>query len=525
MYRQKSKIINLLKHSIWFHISVLSVVFFSMYYPHTLILNENIETIAAFEIDASDMIKTTLKHIETFNTGTEYKTFRYGWTYFTFSTLLIKPIQLIDNLFQFNFDSSYYIFLIRNVFFLFSFLSLLALYFLLVKLSGSSIIALALSSFYLFPSLRLILFVDLKPETVGLFFLFLSQIFLFYFLEAKKSMRNTLYIAGVVSLILSVLSKQSFLFTALPVFSLYLWYDWKSQRVRLSTYFMSNHFSKLFLTTLIIGFFMILIVVPALFLHTDKMIKGMTYLFSAHTEGTNINLSGSSLFKAWFSTIRNNPLLVVTGVLWPISVFLTIKQNSKLKIYYLVHLLCFPLILFILTSNATRFIILYYLTPLYSYILITLLIPILSLVSVPRFLLNKFFRILLVIFGVMIISSSLFAVHQSLKIREGYKSSDIMILRNYIEENIPKGSKIAISDSILLPSKTDYDSCHWWSTCTNLKSVENFQPEFLIFINNRTFNGVHPNSYLSFREYIKNENFSNIYSLGKFVIYSKSDDE
>lgn len=108
--------------------------------------------------------------------------------------------------------------------------------------------------------------------------------------------------------------------------------------------------------------------------------------------------------------------------------------------------------------------------------------------------------------------------------RLNYKNSEVIKLSDYILNNIPKNSKLAISQGVLIPKTSNqdlYNSCHWWKNCGLLTQLKDFAPDYLIFIDNINYNGVKPINYLNFIEYIRENNFQFMASIGQFSIYKK----
>lgn len=504
------------------YLLIITTVFSFLYFPQTLIMNENIETIAAFEIDASLMVDSVFQHLKTYNMQTGYMSRFYGWSYFFINYIILKPITLLEKILNIE-NISFNLFLIKIIFYLISFSSCIVFFILLKKIFKKNSISLLGSLLYIFFPLKNNFFTDIKPETTGLLFLFLSQIFLINFIENKKNKKLIWYLASIVTLTLSILAKQSFVFLVFPIIIIFYSYFIKQEKLN----FIRNVFTKKIFLIVIFSILTVIsvtfIIYPHLFKHPDNFINAQKILLKDHNSSGSLTLKGQNLFDSWWSTIWNNPFLRIIIFSYPISFLVIFLTKNKLKIFFIINLLFLPTITFVLCKNAALFINPNYLTPLILIFILVLLLPFSNSLFIKNKIIKKTILGLYFSIFVILISYQFFNTYNNLKNRKEYKQSEVFQVSDYISKEINKNSRLAISDSIFIPNKESYQICHWWQNCSIKTYLDEFNPDYLIFIKNTSYNGIEPEFYLNYINYSKEHNFQLQKTIGKFVIYKKND--
>jgi len=519
------KVIKELKTNTKIYLLIIVTLFFTTYFPHTLIMNENISTIEAFEVDASLMVDSVFQHLQTYNLQVGYMSKFYGWSYFFINYLILKPINLLQNIFFIN-DPSYNIFLVKVVYFLISLSSCIVLFFLLKKIFKKDIVAFIGTLLYIFPPLKTEFFTDIKPETTGLLFLFLSQIFLIKFIESKKEKMLFWYLLGITSLTLSALAKQSFIFLIPPtILSYYLYYVQKNQ-----LNFWRNIFTKKTFLVILFSLFVVavitFIVYPHLFRHPDNFINAQKLLLNDHSGNGPLVLKGIELFKAWKNAIWNNQFLKMIIFSYPIAIIISLLNKKLiLRKFFIVNFLLLPILIFIVCKNSGLFVVPNYIAPFLSLFLIILLLPFSIVLNIKHIFIKYILIIFYAFLFLTFILTQLFSTHTYLENRKNYKQSDVYQVYNYISKEIPKGSKLAVSQDVLVPKNEDgsiaYPVCTWWQNCGLKPHLDDFKPDYLIFINNTIHNGIQPKYYLNYTDYIKDHHFQLQTTIEKFVIYKR----
>jgi len=506
------------------YLLVLVIVFFTLYFPQTLIMNESVETIAAFETDASLMVDSVFQHLKTYNMQTGYMSKFYGWSYFFINYLILKPIIFLENIFNIN-NISFNIFLIKIIYFLISLSSCIVLFFLLKKIFKKNIISFIGSLLYILALLKTEFFTDIKPETTGLLFLFLAQIFLINFIEDKKEKMLFWYLLGISSLTLSVLAKQPFVFLVFPTIIIFYWYYIEKEKMN----FFRNFFTKKTFLIILLSIFTVtiitFIVYPHLFRHPINFINIQKILLKDHGSKGSLVLKGTILFKAWITTIWNTPFLKIVIFSYPIAIIIAfLNKKYILRKFFIINFLSLPILIFLVCKNAGLFINPNYLAPFLSIFIILLLLPFSVILTIK----NKIIKFILIIFYIYLFSLlffyQIFNINTKLSNRKEYKQSDVFQVSNYISKEISTNSKLAVSEGVLIPNNNNesiYESCHWWQNCGLKLYLDNFKPDYFIFIKNTSYNGIQPEYYSNYINYIKDHNFQIQTIIGRFVVYKK----
>lgn len=501
---------------------IICVLFSILYFPQTLIMNENVDTIAAFEIDASLMIDSVFQHLKTYNLQLGYMSRFYGWSYFFINFLLLKPVFIIEKLLSIE-NISFNIFLVKVIFFLISLLSCVFLYILLKKIFKKDSLSFIGCLLYIMFPLKTTFFTDIKPESTGLLFLFLSQIFLINFIEDKKQKITIWYIASIISLTLSLLAKQSFVFMVPPTIIIFYLYFIKSNKIS----FFKGILNKKIILAIILSLTTVIcvtfIVYPHLFKHPDNFINAQKILLKDHSSEGTLTLRGKALFDNWLETIWDSPFLKSSIFFYPISLLILILQKDKFKKIFLVNFLSLPIITFILCKNAALFIDPNYLTPLFPLFLIVILFPLSKSLNIKNLFIKKILSISYVFILITLSLNQFFNTSTDLKKRQEYKQSEVLQVSDFINKEIKTNSKLAISDGVLVSHKENYQTCHWWQNCTLKNYLDEFAPDYFIFTKNMSYNGIEPEYYLNYVNYIKTHNFQLQKTIGRFVIYKKND--
>lgn len=87
-----------------------------------------------------------------------------------------------------------------------------------------------------------------------------------------------------------------------------------------------------------------------------------------------------------------------------------------------------------------------------------------------------------------------------------YKDSLPYKAYSYIEENIPKGAKIAHDHLVPIPSNKSIIECQYWQGCGTDK-IEEFNPDYVIFSGDWKFNGKTIPESMRLKQYINDHHF------------------
>jgi hypothetical protein len=122
---------------------------------------------------------------------------------------------------------------------------------------------------------------------------------------------------------------------------------------------------------------------------------------------------------------------------------------------------------------------------------------VLNFISIPLYIVRKWNVNIIKLLVMVPLAYFLFFVllaDFSVTIPEGYdrlmyKDTLTFKVYNYIEEKIPRGSKVANDHLVGLPSDKGLIDCDYWSAGCGTDYIEEFQPDYVIFSENWKFNG------------------------------------
>ena len=96
--------INFFKQiSLYTYLKILIfIVFFAIFFPHTLILNEDLNLILSYEVDPGSNLASikNLFNRPYYNMNNTYTSTQYGWSWMSITFILLLPIKLFFYLFN-----------------------------------------------------------------------------------------------------------------------------------------------------------------------------------------------------------------------------------------------------------------------------------------------------------------------------------------------------------------------------------------------------------------------------------------
>jgi len=365
-------------------------------------------------------------------------------------------------------------------------------------------------------------FYFLHPETTGLLFLFVSVLCLIRFNEEKADDYRW-YTFGLLSLVLSVLSKQVFVFIAPSVLFLYVYFYCHNNKIPIFRFLISKQFAKVLLVSIVFSILLFFIINPYAFFQPKVFIANQISLLTGSTQST---LTSFEAIGAWLKIIKTIPIIFISIILFPLTIsgVEIFEHDQKIgKVLYVVNILSASIFIIII-SISSRF--LYtenYFAPIYPFF-------VLNLISVPLYIARKWKGSLIKLFTIIPLIYFLFFIlvgDFSVSLPTGYarfmyQKSPTYKVFNYIEENVPNGSKIAHDQFVAIPSEKGITGCHFWQGC-GTDYIEEFQPDYVIFNENWTFNGVHPPTQRLIK-YVNDHHFILIDTIDSVSVWEKPQD-
>jgi len=466
--------------SSYFYFKLFIIIIFSLlYFPHSLILNEDLNLFMSLEIDPGSLLVSIKGLFKSpyYNMYNSYHSSQYGWTWLAINFFLILPVKILFYLLNIN-NEILINYFAKIIFYFINLISVLILFRLNIKILkyNNILLALTITSLYIVNNFYG-LFYYLKPETTGILFFFLSIIFLIDY--NQKSKKNFFYLS-FCCLFLSVLTKQLFLFNAI-IFSFFLFYLYL---IKNNLNFYSNNLTKIifnqFIKITILFLLIFFLVNPYAFIHPIALFKGQYILSTVFSSEISYSESIFQWIKVYSSTLY---LLIPFSVnILCLIAYFFLKKKNKFYFAFIIALFACTIITLLLipTVNKKSF--------LNTYLVGLLPISFLQVVFFIKLVLgykNLIKKIILNTFFLLFFITLFFngySLIQSSKNRFDYKSSVQYHLFEYAKKNFYLVDKIVVDhNSGSIPEFLNKNTCHYWRECNTYEAILNFGPDYVIF--------------------------------------------
>ena len=489
----------------------LILLFTFLYLPHAFVVVEDISLVRAYEVDPGsilDSIESLYQPSHFYNMNVPYHSRFYGWTYYWINFVLAAPGYILMKLGVLK-GYSLFLVLIRLVLFLIGLASVLAFFEVTRQFLKHELFAFLAGLLYMASPAVSRFFYFIHPETTGLLFLFLGILCLQKFHQhSARDLRW--YVFGLLSLVLSVLSKHGFVFIALPVLFLYLYIYCHHRQISPFRFLFSRNFGVAFLVSFLFAALIFFVINPFAFLQPRTFIENQLLLFSTQTHGS---ASESDATAAWLNILGNAPLVSISLVLFPLSLLgaIFLGKNQKMgRVLYVTNLI--TAVFFTLFHVISLRYIIYegYLAPIYPLFILNILSIPLSIVRKWDVKPLKFVTLL----ALAVLLSFVLVKDVSVSVPAGwarlrYQDSLAYKSYKYIETNIPDGRKIAFDYFVAIPSHRQILGCRHTRECST-DYIEQFDPDYVIFSPNWTFAGTPFPPTERLKKYIRDHNFRRI---------------
>jgi hypothetical protein len=501
---------------------IIIILFSILFLPHAFVVVNDLSFIAAYETDPGQIISSILSLFQNhYNMNNGAHSAYYGWTYYSINYFLLSPIYIIVSVLKIVPNDIYLFVSIRLVFFMIGMASVLAFYEVAKRILKQTFIAFIASILYIATPTTFRFFYFIHPETTGLLFLFISILCLIRYYEGLAEDYRW-YTFGFFSLVLSVLSKQHFVLLAPSVIFLYYYFYCHYHKKPLFRFLITKQFAKLSLLSIVFSIVIFFFINPFAFIQAHRFIGNQTYLFSGHTQGAANMIQG---LGAWFNIIKGNPIIHFSVLSFPftiLGVYIFRKEQLIGKLLYTVNILSALFFIGIISITSRLIIADHYFVPIFPFF-------ILNFLSIPLYIIRKWNVSLVKLLTIFLLIYSLFSIivaDFSASLPRGYnrliyQDGTTYKVYNYIEENIPDNSKITHDHFVGIPSNKGIIACHFWHVCGG-DYIEEFQPDYVIFNENYSFNGVHtPTERLN--QYINDHHFILITTIDSISVWKKPD--
>lgn len=482
------------------------VIFTILFFPHVFVVVRDINFIIAYEVDPGSMIQALISlYQNNYNMNAAYHSSFYGWTYFSLSYLLLLPIYLVKALGIVKDDYIFFVG-IRFVFFLIGLAGVLGFFQVAKRILKSALLAFLAALVFIASPAVFSYFYFIHPESTGLLFLFLGVLCLLNFNDSGGE-DTRWYTFGLISLVLSALSKQVFFITALPVLFLYYYLYCCHHSISFWKFAFSRRFVKILLFTILLSVIVFFIVHPFAFLQFKTFVENQKVLFSTQTHGA---VSRVEAIGNWIRMIQTLPIIYISIIAAPftlLGVMIFVRDQKINRTFFLVNLLSSVLYVVLISISARYLIQAGYFAPIYPFFILGFLV-------IPLFIVRKWDVNWLKLVIIASLAYFLFFVlvsDFSVSIPMGYtrlmyKETAIYKIYSYIQNRIPDGSRIAHDHLVAFPSDEGLLGCQYWQGC-GTDYIEEFQPDYVIFSEDWTFNGEILPETRRLKKYVKDHKF------------------
>jgi len=484
----------------------LIVIYTILFLPHVFVLVKDLGLISAFETDPGSIIVSIIGLFQNpYNMNKNFHSWVYGWTYFSINFLLLIPIYLVKALKLVN-DDYFFFVAIRSILFVIGLSSVLAFFDIAKRALKHGFLAFTAAMLFIASPVTSKFFYFLHPETTGLLFLFLGISCLLNYNDSQAKDARW-YAFGLLSLVLSALSKHVFLFTAIPVLFLFVYLYCNHHEKSILSFLRSKQFIKVLFVTTLFSLFIFFIINPFAFFQPKIFLDGQIYLFSAHTQD---NITRSEALKLWLEIIKEVPAVFISIILAPLALFGLAfgAHDQKIeRVLYAANIISAIFFVGFISVTSLHIINNTYFAPVYPFF-------ILNLLSIPLYVFRrskvgfiKFSVILSLIYLLFFLLVDSFSLSIPLGYtRLTYKDSITYETYSYIEKNIPNGSKITHDHLVPISSEKAVIGCQYWQGC-GTDYIEEFNPDYVIFSENWLFNGERLPEALRLEKYVSDHHF------------------
>ncbi len=486
---------------------LLICIFTVLFFPHVFVVVKGFNLAIAYEVDPGSIISSIISlYSSRYNMNMGFHSSYYGWTYYAISFFLLAPIYVAQKLKLITDD--YYTFLVglRFIFFMIGLSSILVYFEVAKRVFKQTFLAFVATLLLIASHSVSTYFYYLHPESTGLLFLFLGIFCLLRFNDGAGG-DHRWYTYGLLCLVLSALSKQTFFITALPVLFLFYYLYCHHHGISIFKFAISKQFGKILLWTSFFSIFIFFLINPFAFLQPKLFLANQTLVVSYQMFLTNLSFMEG--VRQWIETIKLIPVIFLSLVLSPFTLAgaIILGRDQKIgRVFYIVNIIASILFVIIFTISSRYIISAMYFAPIYPFF-------ILNFLSIPLFMMRKWnvpaLKFLIAIplayflfFALLTDFSHSIPTNYT---RLMYKDSLIYQVYSYIEEKVPAGSKIAHDHFIAIPSDKGLTGCHYWQGC-GTEYIEEFDPDYVIFNEDFTFNGEHQPT-VNLRNYVRDYDF------------------
>jgi len=517
----------------------LMILFSVVFGPAIFLLNEDHILMAAYELgDAGNIAHAIMSLFDypIYNHHNYVILSDYGWVLGDISFVVVLLLKLIGQLMGFYEqpifgvvdDQVIFNGAIRAVNFVFAMSSVVLFFKLSVLLFENKKISLVASLFFMFVPWAAVYSYWLHPDASGMVFMMIALLLVVKFV--KQEQKSIYFWAALASLELATLSKPSYLFISLPILLVFGVNYCDKNHLRYLTFLFSRQFFQIFVLSLLMAIFILLVIHPYLIIEFSLAYKIQSFLFGIYQ-----NNSLTQSFYHWFKVYKNEPLIYFNVLLLYLLIIpWLVKDKFSVSFLFVTSVLFCNVFLLIVVWGMKYTVMARYIYPIAPLLILNIVAFVIFVwhrLSSKPYYLKIFFAGLGVFYLLTIFIKNILVTSNSLLARAAYQHSTLYHARQFLlsEPNIFSRSQMLfdLGTAIVPPKMTwvappapmswvpskvinqkryqqyiDPDApivwVPWESKDHSLKFIRNKKPAFLI---------LNELSYETYHHYIKKNHF------------------
>jgi hypothetical protein len=507
----------------------IAVIYSAIYSRAIFEMNDiSLTLVQAFGVDHGSMLASMLSMLEwdkLYNQTMGYHSSYYGWTYFFISFVLLLPIKIF--VWFLGIDSYLPILIgLKILHFFYGLLSGVTFYFLMIKFSDR-IFAFVFTLILLLASPLSLYLYTLHPESVGIIFLNLASIYLIDLLnyEVRDKTKTThQYYIILLFLVLSALSKLSFLLITAPLYIMLL-AIYLEKTKRLSWRFLrSSDFRGLFLKSILFAITVFFVINPFFFIHIKFSIMRQIELVAILSNSPVALQNHNEVLAAWVAVFLSSPILLMCiASTLIVSIYIFVKKIKRPFVNKSLLFLQFCIIAIFLYFIFTikLFISSHYFIPLVPFMLINVFLVVKEMkryMPVPELLKPIIFITILSSITYMDIVRNI----ESMNDFYSYKNKSQYKIYSYIKNEIANNKTIIHDHTVAIPDGMQIHSFHYWQNSIETLLDVGRNADYIIFYPEFKVNGKLTDRTIILMDIIKNHHYKKIKDVDGIEVWGNS---
>lgn len=468
---------------------IIIFIYIILFLPQVFVANDSHSVAIAFEVDPGSILIAIESLFENkYNMQASYHSKYYGWTYYSICFIFSLPLKIFSE-YIIPLPKPVFFILYKIVFLLIGLLCVIFLRKILFKLTNSKPAIITIYCLLILISPYSNLFYYIHPESTGILFLYLA----IYQITKTNTLDIRRFSLVIIYLSLAVLSKQIFLFAAIPIY-IYSFFHVINNGLTLRKIF----FLKLILT-LFLSIVCLVIINPFAIIKINNFIAHQRELVGGFQGSTGMSFFQSAV--TWMTMIKDSSTITFIFLIICILVIIFSFNNKfRLQIGNIPVVIAISAILSMIAvfyGNRHSFL-LHYISPTFALSIIPVYSIFNLLISYKKRL-AMLSIILLVLICLPSFSHDARSLSNVLFSRLDYRNSVSYISYINLEKILVHGDRVSYDHNVAMPNGMEKNGCSYWQGCGE-EYIYKFNPNYVVFV--ETDNSISPVQYNNLIKYI-----------------------